>query len=59
MKANRLIALIMAAVVVWGAFLSVGAWRQSHDWRRPAITMGCVFAFLLFWAVMLVRRKPE
>jgi len=57
MPNNRLIALIMAAVVVWGTFLAVGAWLSSHDWRRPAITMGCVLAFLAFWGAALARRK--
>jgi hypothetical protein len=57
MKQHHLIALIMIAVVAWGGFLSVGAWLSSHDWRRPAIVMACVFAFLGFWGVMLLRRR--
>lgn len=59
MKQQRLIALIMIAVVVWGGFLSVGLWMSKHDWRRPAMLMGCVFAFLAFWGAMLARRRGE
>ena len=54
---QRLIALIMIAVVLWGGFLATGAWLQSHDWRRPAIVMTCVFLFLGFWAALLARRR--
>jgi len=54
---RRLIALIMIAVVLWGGFLATGAWLESHDWRRPAIIMACVFVFLGFWAALLARRR--
>jgi peptidoglycan biosynthesis protein MviN/MurJ (putative lipid II flippase) len=56
---QRLITLIMIAVVVWGGFLATGAWLQSHDWRRPAMVMGCVIVFLGFWVAMLARRRSR
>lgn len=61
MKQNHLIALIMTAVIAWGGFLAAGAWQSSHDWRRPAVVMACVFAFLGFWGAMLAnaRRKQK
>ena len=59
MKPNRLIALIMIAVIAWGGFLAAGAWQSSHDWRRPAVVMACVFAFLGFWGAMLARNKKS
>ena len=59
MKQQHVIALIMIAVIAWGVFLSVGAWRESHDWRRPAITMVCVVGFLVFWGLMLMRRRAS
>jgi hypothetical protein len=55
-KRRLWIVWIMIAVILWGAFLAVGAWLSSHDWRRPAIVMGCVFAFLAFWGAMLAAR---
>jgi hypothetical protein len=59
MKQQHTIALIMIAVVAWGGFLSLGAWLASHDWRRPAIMMACVFGFLAFWGIMLARRSAS
>jgi hypothetical protein len=56
---QRLIRWIMLAVILWGVFLAAGAWLSSHDWRRPAIVMACVFGFLGFWQAMLVlHRRP-
>jgi hypothetical protein len=57
MKQQRLIALIMIAIVAWGVFLATSLWQLKHDWRRPAMLMGCVFAFLAFWLAMLARRR--
>lgn len=54
---SRLIALIMAAVVVWGALLATGAYLAKRDLRLPAVVMGCVAAFLLFWWSMLAARR--
>ena len=54
---SRLIAWIMAAVVVWGAVLATGAYLAKRDVRLPAIVMGCVAAFLLFWWAMLAARR--
>lgn len=54
---SRLIAWIMAAVVVWGAVLATGAYLAKRDVRLPAIVMGCVVAFLLFWWAMLAARR--
>lgn len=54
---SRLIAFIMVAVVVWGALLATGAYLSKRDIRLPAIVMGCVAAFLLFWWAMLAARR--
>ena len=54
---SRLIAWIMAAVAVWGAVLARGAYLAKRDVRLPAIVMGCVAAFLLFWWSMLAARR--
>jgi Flp pilus assembly protein TadB len=55
--AERLIAWIMGAIVVWGAFHAFGAWTLNHDARRPLIVLACVGAFLGFWLVMLSARR--
>ncbi|MFM7207306.1 MAG: hypothetical protein ACKO4T_11645 [Planctomycetaceae bacterium] len=59
--AVRTIGLIMAGIVAWGGFHAIGAWRLNHDPRRMLMVLGCVAAFLGFWAVMLAtwrRARP-
>ena len=55
--AERIIAGIMAAIVVWGLFHAVGAWTLNHDARRPLIVLACVAAFLGFWLALLAARR--
>jgi predicted ferric reductase len=50
----RLILGIMAAIVVWGLFHAIGAWRLNNDVRRLFVVLGCVAAFLGFWGALLV-----
>ncbi|HJT32106.1 MAG TPA: hypothetical protein VJ783_08685 [Pirellulales bacterium] len=57
MSQNRLILIIMAAVVAWGGFLALGNYLAGHNWRGPAMVMGCVVAFLVFWGLMLASRR--
>jgi hypothetical protein len=57
MTQNRLILLIMLAVLAWGAMLSYGAYRQSESLVRPLATMGCVLGFLGFWLALLNSRR--
>lgn len=49
----------MAAVLVWGGLLALGAYlRQGQPW--PAlITLGCVLAFLEGWLLLLWRRSAR
>jgi hypothetical protein len=54
--AERILAWIMAALVVWGLFHAAGAWMLNHDARRPLIVIACVAAFLGFWLAMLSAR---
>jgi threonine/homoserine/homoserine lactone efflux protein len=53
----RLILGIMAALVVWGLFHGVGAWRLNNDVRRLFVVLGCVAAFLGFWGWLLVAKS--
>jgi hypothetical protein len=57
MTQNRLILLIMLAVLVWGGVLSYGAFWQSASLVRPLVTMGGVLGFLGFWLAMLNSRR--
>jgi hypothetical protein len=55
--AERILAWIMSALVVWGLFHAVGAWTLNHDARRPLIVLACVAAFLGFWLALLAARR--
>lgn len=54
-----IIGVVMAAVLVWGGLLALGAFlRQGRPW--PAlITLGCVLAFLEGWLLLLWRRSAR
>jgi len=55
--AERILAWIMVALVVWGIFHAVGAWSLNHDARRPLIVLACVASFLGFWLALLAARR--
>ncbi len=52
------VAWIMAALVVWGILLAIGAawWCQPYDPRRAGWVLGCMFTYLAVWGVLLRRR---
>lgn len=49
------IAIIMLAVLAWGIFHAIGAYR-FHSYR-PLMVIGCSLAFLGFWLLMLRSRS--
>lgn len=49
-----LLAAIIAAVSLWGAYHAVGAFH-SENALRGFIVLGFFLAFLGFWAVLLLR----
>jgi CHASE2 domain-containing sensor protein len=53
----RLILGIMAAIVAWGLFHAIGAWRLNNDVRRLFVVLGCVAVFLGFWGALLVAKS--
>jgi hypothetical protein len=57
MSQNKLVALIMIAVLAWGAFLAVGAYGLNKNPWRPFMVMACILGFLGFWGLMLALRK--
>ena len=54
--AQKIIRWIMVAILAWGVFHAIGAWRLNHDPRRLLVVLGCVLAFLGFWLAMLGAR---
>ena len=62
MKSRPFILIIMAAVLIWGIVLAIGAYRNfphnSNPWRF-AVVLGCVVAFLGFWGIMLAQRNAR
>jgi uncharacterized iron-regulated membrane protein len=66
-QTERVLWIIMAAVLAWGIFHAVGAYLYNHYWGRPAVVLLCVATFLGWWAWLLRRRaaaearsqKPE
>ncbi|MEX2118988.1 MAG: hypothetical protein WD847_05195 [Pirellulales bacterium] len=60
MNANRsTVLVIMLALLAWGAFLAIGAYRFNHNPLRSLVVMGCVLGFLAFWKLMLVSRQAR
>lgn len=51
------IILIMAALMVWGAFHALGAYLYNYDFRKPLIIYFCVGGFVCFWGIALVVRS--
>lgn len=51
------IAIIMLAVLAWGVFHAIGAYRFNWNIGRPLMVLGCSLAFLGFWLLMLQSRK--
>ena len=49
-------ALIMVAVLTWGIFHAVGAYRLNHNPCGAVMVLACVAAYLGFWAAMMAAR---
>ena len=48
-----LFALIMGGMVLWGAYVALGAYLYNYNPWRGVIVMGCVGLFLGFWLLLL------
>jgi len=59
MKLRNPILWIMLAVVTWGVFHAVGAYRFNHNPWRGVMVVGCSLAFLGFWWLMLASRRSR
>jgi hypothetical protein len=58
---RRAIAYVMAAVLVWGGLLALGAYLYggTRQGIKAAIILGCVLAFLGLWALLLRHRSQN
>jgi hypothetical protein len=54
------IGLLLAAIVLWGIWLAVGAYISAEpnhfDRRRGLIVLACTLAFVGFWGALLWGR---
>jgi hypothetical protein len=58
---GRFIRYLMAAVLVWGGLLALGTYLYggTRQGIKAAIILGCVLAFLAFWALLLRSQNGE
>jgi len=54
---SRIIGWVALAILAWGVFHAIGAWRFNHNPLRAVVVLVCVGAFLGFWMVMLAARQ--
>jgi hypothetical protein len=59
MPTRWIIPAIAAAVLVWGVFHAVGAYRLNGNPWRPVMVLVCVAAYLGFWGLMLASRRAR
>ena len=56
---GRLLLAIFAAVLAWGVYHAVGAYRLNHNPWRPLIVLACVGGYLAIWAMLLKHRQSR
>ena len=49
----QLFAVIMGGMVLWGAYVAIGAYLYNYDPWRGVIVMASVGLFLGFWLLLL------
>lgn len=66
MTSQRIVTAIIAALVVWGVFLAIGATgyfieSSLFDVRKSLIVLACMAAFLGLWTMVLrsIENKPQ
>lgn len=57
---------LTVALAAWGIYHAVGAYfggfggeNLRHDFARSLVVLGCMAAFLGFWWVLVLTRKPR
>jgi hypothetical protein len=48
-----MIRLIMGGLAAWAIYLAIGAYLYNFNVLRALVVLGCMAAFLGFWALML------
>ncbi|MHC2069087.1 hypothetical protein ACYFX5_16575 [Bremerella sp. T1] len=62
-NAGYLLAVVIAALAVWGIYLAIGSYlgladgTRGFDIRRGLIVIACMGGFLLFWGALLWNRQ--
>ncbi len=62
-NAGYLLAMVIAALAVWGIYLAIGSYlgladgTRGFDIRRGLIVIACMGGFLLFWGALLWNRQ--
>jgi hypothetical protein len=54
-----LFVLIMGGMVLWGAYVALGAYLYNYNPWRGVIVMGCVGLFLGFWLLLLWNQSRD
>jgi hypothetical protein len=55
--AARIIRWVALAILGWGVFHAIGAWRLNNNPLRAVVVLVCVAAFLGFWMTLLAVRQ--
>lgn len=53
------ITAIMVAVLTWGIYHAIGAYRYNHNPMRAVMVLGCVAAYLGIWCLLLAARRAR
>ena len=56
---RMIIGLIMGALVLWAAYLAIGAYRYNFNPWRAVLVMASMGLFLGFWLLMLWSQGPK
>jgi threonine/homoserine/homoserine lactone efflux protein len=56
---SRVISGIILAVLIWGLYHAVGAYRLNHNPYRALVVVLCVGVYLAFWGLLLRRRHSR
>jgi hypothetical protein len=56
---TRTLAVMAVAVLAWGVFHAIGAYRFNHNPWRAVVVLTCVLGFLGFWGLLLWNRGRQ
>ena len=60
------LSVLTVSLLAWGSFHAIGAYfggfggeNLQHDFRRSMVVLACMAAFLGFWWLLILTRKPR